>query len=237
MAAQKYYANIELNQNQIKNVIVETTTTAAVGSTVAGRLIFDTVNNVIKYYDGSNWQTVENRFSGQIIYKGAIAHNASSPTPAAINGDLYVFTSAGTATNYGNFLVEIGDYVIYDGSNWKIIQGNIILASESNSGLVKFATDNEVTSETDDVSMTPANIYYWADQTNRTVERKRFYSTNVTIGPTGETFTHGIGKDDPKVTVYNSSGQIINLQVVKGSGTVTITSNTEQIGLTVVITA
>lgn len=239
MAAQKYYANIELNQNQIKNVVLETTTPTTVGSTISGRVIFDTGDEILKYYDGNNWQSVETRFDGQILYKGAIAHNAAAPDPAAVNGDLYVFTSGGTATNYGNVTVEAGDYVIYDGSSWKVIQGNVILASESNSGLIRLADEvgfSEVTTEVDDVAVTPADIYTWADQNNKTVVRKRVYSSE-TINSSGVTYTHGIGKNDVKVTVYNSSSQVIHLQVVKGSGTVTVTSNSEESGLTVVISA
>jgi hypothetical protein len=238
MAAQKYYANIELNQNQIKNIVVETTTPATVGSTISGRVIFDTGNSILKYYDGTNWQSVETRFDGQILYKGNIAHDADSAS-SPVQGDLYVFSSAGTATNYGNVVVEVGDYVIYDGTNWKVIQGNVILASETNSGLVRLADEvgySEVTLETDDVVMTPADAYIWADQTNKTVVRKRVY-TGETINSSGSIYTHGIGKDDVRVTVYDSNSNIINLQVVKGSGTVTVTSNSEESGLTVVISA
>ena len=238
MAAQKYYANIELNQNQIKNVVLETTTPTTVGGTISGRVIFDTDDSSLKYYDGTNWQKVEARFDGSVNYKGSITYDqaaASSP----VNGDLYSFSSAGTATNYGNVVVETGDYTIYDGTNWKVIQGNVILASETNSGLVRLADEvgySEVTSETDDVVMTPADAYIWADQTNKAVVRKRVY-TSQTINSSGVIYTHAIGKDHVRVTVYDSNSNVIHLQVVKGSGTVTISSNSEESGLTVVISA
>lgn len=241
MAAKKYYANIEMNQNQIKNFVLETTTsTLANSGAISGRIIFDTEDEILKYYDGTNWQSVETRFDGQLIYKGAIPHDQAEASPKA-NGDLYVFTSAGTATNYGNLVVEIGDFAFYEGSSssWKIIQGNTILATETNSGVVRLANeadDSEVTTEVDDVATTPADITTWADQTNKTVVRKRVY-TSQTIDSDGLPLTHAIGKNNPRVTVYDSNMQQIALNVVHSGGTVTLYSNTEISGATVVIYA
>lgn len=236
MAAKKYFANLDLNQNQIKNAVLETVTSASVVSPGAGQVIFDTGSNVFKYYDGETWQSPVTRFEGQIVYKGSVAHNAAAPGTVT-SGDLYVFTSSGTATNYGGGVVEPGDYVIYDGSSWVVIQGNIIEASTTSKGLVMLASDVEAAAGSDtSKAIVPSSLLAWADQEDKTVIRKRAYSSQ-TINSSGLTLTHSIGKNNPKVSVYNSDGAKVNLEITKGTGTVILTSNVEISGATVVISA
>lgn len=238
MAAKKYFSNLDLNQNQIKNAVLETTTSAGVASPADGQIIFDTGSNVLKYWDGAVWQSPVTRFEGEIVYKGAVAHDAAAPGTVT-NGDLYVFTSAGTATNYGGDVVEIGDYVVYDSnaSDWVVAQGNVIQASTTSKGIVELATNAEAETGTDtDRAIVPSSLTAWADQTDKTVVRKRAY-TSQTINSSGLTLTHSIGKNNPYVSVYNSSGARVSCEITKGTGTVTLTSNVEISGATVVISA
>lgn len=236
MAAKKYFSNLDLNKNQIKSAVLETTTSAGVASPANGQIIFDTGSNVLKYYDGTTWQSPVSRFEGAIVYKGSIGHDAAAPGTVT-NGDLYVFTSAGTATNYGGGTVEIGDYVIYDGSSWTVIQGNVIQSSTTAKGIVELATNEEAITGTDvDRAIVPSSLTAWADETDRTIARKRVY-TSQTINSSGLTLTHSIGKNNPYVSVYNSAGQRVSLEITKGTGTVVLTSNVELSGATVVISA
>lgn len=238
MAAKKYFSNLDLNQNQIKSAVLETTTSAGVASPANGQIIFDTGSNVLKYYDGATWQSPVGRFDGAIVYKGSIAHNAAAPGTVT-NGDLYVFTSAGTATNYGGEYVQAGDYVIYDGTAeaWKVIQGNVVIASTTAKGIVELATNAEAEAGVNtDNAIVPSALTAWADQTDKTIARKRVY-TSQTINSSGLTLTHSIGKNNPYVSVYNSAGQRVSLEITKGTGTVVLTSNVELSGATVVISA
>lgn len=238
MAAKKYFSNLDLNLNQIKNAVLETTTSAGVASPGDGQIIFDTGSNVLKYWDGANWQSPVTRFEGRIVYQGTIAHDASAPGTLT-NGDLYVFTSAGTATNYGGGVVEIGDYVIYDDNSetWIVAQGNVIQASTSAKGIVELATTAEAETGSDTQrAIVPDTLDAWAEQTDKTVVRKRAY-TSQTINSSGLTLTHAIGKNNPYVSVYNSGGARVSCEITKGDGTVTLTSNVEISGATVVISA
>jgi hypothetical protein len=236
MAAKKYFANLDLNKNQIKSAVLETVTSASIAVPLAGQVIFDTGSDVFKYYDGSAWQSPVTRFEGQIVYKGAVGHDAAAPG-SVTNGDLYVFTSSGTATNYGGGVVETGDYVIYDGFNWTVIQGNLISASTSGKGVVQLATNVEAIAGSDtSKAIVPSSLTAWADEEDKTIVRKRVYSSQ-TINSSGLTLTHSIGKNDPKVSVYNSAGAKVSLEITKGTGTVILTSNVEISGATVVISA
>jgi hypothetical protein len=238
MAAKKYFSNLDLNQNQIKSAVLETTTSAGIASPGNGQIIFDTGSNVLKYYDGATWQSPVGRFEGTVVYKGSIAHNAASPGTVT-NGDIYAFSSAGVATNYGGATVQIGDFVVYDGDaeDWTVIQGNVVEASTSSKGIVELATGQEAIDGTDTaVAISPASLDSWSEQEDKTVARKRVY-TSQTINSSGLTLTHAIGKNDPYVSVYSSSGQRVHLEITKGDGTIVLTSNVELSGATVVISA
>jgi hypothetical protein len=237
MAAKKYFVDIDLNKNELVSAVLQNTTSGGVSSPVAGQIIFDTGDSVLKYYDGAAWQASETRLDGALQYKGSVAHDASAASGPQ-SGDLYVFSSAGTATNYGGTVVEVGDFVIYNGSTWDVIQGNTVDATTSVKGIVELATDTETIAGSDSVrAITPSNLTAWATQSNKTVVRKRVYS-NQTISTTGTTLTHGIGSDNPQVVVYDSNDDEIDVLVEIGSGTVTLTVNgTNLTGNTVVITA
>lgn len=237
MAAKKYFVDIDLQKNELVSAVLHNTTAGGVAGAVAGQIIFDTGDSVLKYYDGTAWQSSETRLDGALQYKGSIAHNAAAANSPQ-QGDLYVFSSAGTATNYGGGVVEAGDFAIYNGSGWDVIQGNTVDATETVKGVVELATDAETITGSDTVrAITPSNLTAWATQTNKTVVRKRVYS-NQTIATTGTTLTHGIGTDNPQVAVYDSNDDEIDVLVEIGSGTVTLTVNgTNLTGNTVVITA
>ena len=53
-----YLSNINLNNNQLKSFAVDNISGASdpvAGSSVAGRLIYRTSSNVLKFYNGTNW--------------------------------------------------------------------------------------------------------------------------------------------------------------------------------------
>ena len=234
MAQKKFFVDINLNKNQLVDAVLEKISSSGVTGAVAGQIIFDTGDSKLKYYNGSVWQSAESRFEGALQYKGSVAHNATAPADPA-KGDLYVFNSAGTATNFGGTVVQSGDFAIYNGSGWDIIQGNVVSASESVAGIVELATDAEtITGSDTSRAVTPANIAAWATQTDKTLVRKRVY-TAQTISTTPLVLTHALGNSDVQVQVYNSSGDMIEVLITKGSGTVTLTANASVASCLVVI--
>lgn len=242
MAAKKYFVDIDLNQNELVGAVLQNTTTAGIANPVAGQIIFDTDTDTLQYHDGTNWQSAETRLDGALQYKGGKAHDAAAVTNPQV-GDLYVFTSTGTATYYGNQVVEIGDFAICKvggtvTQEWDVIQRNTVYASTSTAGVVQLATDGDtITGSNTTYAITPANLTAWAGQTNKTVTRKRVFSGQQ-ITTSGTTLTHEIGTDNPHVTVYDSTGAEIEVLIEKGSGTVTLTVNgTNKNNNTVVISA
>ena len=165
MGAKKYFTDLDLNQNQIKNVVIEkfqeSNSFEASINKKAGRIVFDSVfdanlgedangnplsKNEIKYWDGTNWQSVISRFEGQIVYKGQIKGSDELNFESKI-GDLYVFITESINPTL-NKRVFPGDMVICNDSyrtvngfqnHWEIIKGNVVEASETNRGVVKFA--------------------------------------------------------------------------------------------------
>lgn len=236
MASKKFYVNLDLNQNELQNTVLENITASGVVSPVEGQIIFDDTDKKLKYYDGADWQTAETRFEGALQYKAAISHNATAPVDPE-KGDLYVFNSAGTATNFGGAVVQSGDFAIYNGSGWDIIQGNTVYATTSVEGVVELADNSETITGTDASRVvTPAGLAAWASQTDKTVVRKRVYSSQ-SISTTPLVLTHTIGNSDVQVQVFDSStGAEVIVDIIKGSGTVTLTSN-NTITATVVIVA
>jgi hypothetical protein len=235
MAQKKFFVDINLNKNQLVNAVLHNTTPAAAsGTEVSGQIIFDTGDSKLKYWNGTFWQSAETRFDGALQYKGSIAANApavSNPT----SGDLYIFNSAGTATNFGGTVVQSGDFAIYNGSGWDIIQGNIVAATDSIAGIVELATNAETITGSDTSRViTPANLTAWQNQTDKTVVRKKVFSTQA-ISTSGTTLTHSLYDSDVQVQVYDSTNQIIEVLVTKGSGQITLTSNSSLTNCTVVI--
>jgi hypothetical protein len=235
MAQKKFFVDINLNKNQLINARLENINSSGVASPAAGQIIFDTSDAKLKYWDGGEWQSAETRFDGALQYKGTIAHNAPAAS-GSVSGDLYVFNSSGLSPNYGNVVVETGDFTIYNGSAWDVIQGNTVYATTTGSGVVRLSTNNETITGTDaTIAVTPASLTAWAGQTDKTVVRKRVYSTE-TISTTPIVLTHGLGTNEVQVQVYsNSSGEIIEVSIAKGSGTVTLVSNVAVDGTCTVI--
>jgi hypothetical protein len=240
MAAKKYYVDIDLNQNEIIDAVLQNVTEAGVANPIAGQIIFDTGTSTLKYYDGGNWQSAETRLDGALQYKGTIAHDHAAITDAQI-GDLYAFSSGGTATYFGGVVVEAGDFVIFrtdtPSDTWDVIQKNTVYATTTDAGVVELSTDAETITGTDATrAITPANLTAWAGQTDKTVVRKKVV-TGHTITTSGNSISHSLGSD-PQVTVYDNAGDEIEVLVTKGVNSVTLQVNaTNRTNCTVVISA
>ena len=241
MAAKKYFSNLDLNKNQIRNAILENTTSAIADAAtpVEGQIIYDTGSNVFKYFDGTVWQAPVSRFEGQIIYKGSIPFDNAVIDIKEV-GDLYLFNSPGQATNFGNVLVSAGDYIIWSGTSWRLIQGNIIDASLTVSGVVKLSTLEELNLGTaGPLAITPFQLKEWETQTDdestlygKSLVRKSIYT--IDIDNDGEIINDFINIENPIVSVYHN-GQKVELEISKINGTIILKSDTPLAGAKVII--
>lgn len=224
MASKKYFVDLDLQKQSLLQAVVQNIAASGVSSPSIGQIIFNLQTNQLAYHNGTSWQNVSQVTVDTVNYKGGIAANGTVSNPDV--GDMYIFTTSGTATNFGGVTVEAGDFAIYNGTTWDVIQKNIDYATTSTSGFVQLSTDSEAISGTSSTKViTPSNLTAWQNQSNKTVVRKRVYASE-SLSTTPRILTHGIGSSDVVVQVFNSStGEEIIVSVIKGSGTVTITTN------------
>jgi hypothetical protein len=225
MASKKYFVDLDLQKQSLLQAVVQNIAASGVISPSIGQIIFNLQTNQLAYHNGSDWQNVSQVTVDTVNYKGGIAASGTVSNPDT--GDMYIFTTSGIATNFGGVTVEAGDFTIYNGLTWDTIQRNIDYATTSTSGFVQLSTDSEAISGTSTTKViTPSNLTAWQNQTDKTVVRKRVY-TNQSLSTTPLVLTHGIGSSDVVVQVFDSiSGEEIIVDIVKGSGTVTISTNT-----------
>jgi hypothetical protein len=217
--------SIDLNKNQLKQAVVENTLVSGIVSPVAGQIAFDTADATLQFYDGANWQSLGELAVEAVAYKGSIAYNASEPSPKE-TGDMWIFSSAGTVTWASNAVVQAGDFVIYNGSSWDVIQGNVVAASESVAGVVELATNGEALAGTDTTrAITAANLEYVRD-TNKLVS-----SYNTTIASlsanSATTVTHSLNSRAVSVTILDENYAEVIMDVIStGVDTITVESTT-----------
>lgn len=209
MATKKIYHDLDLDKvSQILNARIHNITTTdrgTLGGTLSGAhkalLVYDTDLNTYYSWNGSAWQSL-GTVAGAMTFKGTVAYNAAEPGSPAV-GDTYVFSTAGTNTWESSDVVQIGDSVIYDGANWKFIQGNVVVATTSIAGIVELATDAESSTGTDTTrAVTPSGLtQFWTDKKGAKV----YFVTGASLtANTPLTVTHNLG-------LQNRNGFCINV--------------------------
>jgi len=248
MAARKYFVDLDLNYNTLTNAVLENTTAASITNPETGQIIFDTGSKTLKYWNGKTWQSSETRMEGALQYKGSVIdlenQNPNTKIENPQTGDLYVFACAGTSyyfTGDDRGKVEEGDFAIFNGSTWDVIQGNTEIATESTFGLVQLAPSAELDSlnpQTDgNKVVTVKSFRDWANNPQRPVVKKRIFP-NTLIKTDGTTkLFHLLERDEPQVAVYDAQRNAIEVLVEYASGSVTLTSNSQIENAYVVITA
>ena len=233
MAAKKYFVDLNLNKNQITELSLENRETDP-SSPVSGEIYFNSNDKKIKFYDGSSWQSIGQVSADYVVYKGTLAHSASAPSSPKI-GDLYFFSSSGIAVNFGNQTVESGDFAIYNGTTWDIIQKNlnIELATDGTAGVVELATQNEVNAGTDAGRVvTPATLEgYRLDRTLSSV----LLFTNRTITVAGTTLTHNLGNKNLVLEFYQGNEKIILSYTTPTANTVLVKTTYEITGIDIIV--
>lgn len=233
MAAKKYFVDLNLNKNQITEFSLENRD-ANPSFPVSGEIYFNSVDKKIKFYDGTSWQAIGEIAANYVVYRGTLAHTASVPASPK-SGDLYIFSSSGTATNFGSPVVEAGDFIIYNGTSWDVIQRNLDLqiATDTSTGVVELATQNEVNTGTDASKViTPATLSGYI--INKAIPSILLFE-NQTITVAGTTLTHNLNNKNVILEFYDGNEKIILSYTTPTVNTVNIKSTFELTGIKVLI--
>jgi Zn/Cd-binding protein ZinT len=138
---------------------------------------------------------------------------------------MYIFTTAGTVTWASNAIVQAGDFVIYDGTKWDVIQKNVEAATESVAGYVQLATDTETNAGTVNTkAVSPRRL---SDYRLNKKLASTYVVSSTAISTSGTNIDHNLNSDLVSVSVYDSDGYQIEVQVLIASNNrVTLTSGT-----------
>jgi hypothetical protein len=228
-----FYSPIDLQENELRKHVVEKI--AGNASTPAeARFWYDTVAKKIKYYNGTSVVTVGDQTPGAMTYRGTIPITATEPVAPA-TGDVYIFSGAGVTTNFGAQDVQAGDFVVYNGATWDVIQGNVVIASTTAAGIVELATDAETQAGTDATrAVTPEGLAN--DYLAKGITASQSIAQNLTAN-TDVTYTFTNLASVMSFIVLNSTGDQIFLDARKtGANTVRLNSNVALTGVEVLAT-
>lgn len=220
--AQKFYVDIDLDLNQLKNAVADTLTSDPV-SPAEGQFWYNTTDNLLKYFDGVSvkviadraWVTAEinklERIQGSFDASAGLlptaANKIAGDLTQIVAGDYWIIGVAGTIAGIqGDDVLSIGDKLQYVGggagtaANWVGIQTNL---NDANIGNVK--AEKQTVSL---VANTPLNV------------------NAATIA------------NIHSVQVYNSAGDliIVDIQKLGGANQRTLTSKKSLTGVVVELT-
>ena len=218
---------------------------ATLGTVNKGLPVFDTDLLVVQYWNGTAFVSGTSPLVGAMTYKGTTASLTVAPA-TTVDGDTYYYSGvAGTLTWAGITFnpsgdVQPGDILIQrDATNWDVVQGNTVQATETVQGTAKIATQvitNAAVNDTDIVTAVKLEA--------RLVDRKTpkaFLTSGITLvagTPFAITFPSvASNKDAFMVSVKDSAGNEVICDVdANTTATFNITSDIAQTGITVFTT-
>ena len=177
----KFFVDINLQGNALNNATIGSNSDMTKG----GSFRFD--GERLEYYDGTQVEQVANlsdisAVTGGLILQGG--YDAATNTPDIADGNaskgfFWVVTAAGSFLGES---VQVGDSIIAKVDNagasigdWLILQGNVVIASETVDGIVRLGTQAEVNAGTEGgaVVVTPATLQSKIDtQITPTIDSK-----------------------------------------------------------------
>ena len=169
MAEKKFFVDINLQGSALTNAKIGTN--SGIGST-EGAFGYDSASHRLQYFNGSATQNVANlsdisAVTGGLIFQGG--YDPTTDTPditdgSALKGYFWAATAAGTFLGES---VQVGDSIVAKVDNagatiadWLILQGNIVIATDSVDGISRLATQTEANDGTEGgaVVITPATL-------------------------------------------------------------------------------
>jgi hypothetical protein len=222
-----------------------TTLAATLGVANKGLFVYDTDLEIVQIWNGSLFKEASAAVLGAVTYKGAYTNLTTAPATSK-DGDLYVFTgTAGTLAWSGitfnpNGDVQVGDQIIRrNATQWDVIQGNVVDASETVKGIIEIGTQVEIDAGLlDDKAVTPVKLKNYV--INKGIVRGYGEDAVTFVANTPKVITHGLNLVDAKtcsVEVKNSAGEVEGFDVTGATtNTVTVTSNVAGSGYYVYVT-
>lgn len=229
MAVKQFYHDIDLvSVGQVLNARLHNVDNAAeaildgaLTATEEGFVVYNTDTDVIKTWDGTQFNSVAPAVAGDVIFQGVHTDLTTGGAPATVvSGSQYVMGAAGDILWTGitinpNNTVEIGDVILFTSpTEAYVIQRNDVIASETVAGNVLLATQAEVIAGTvTDEAVTPATLAGWATS----LQLPRTYTATVSL-PNNTAFNvaHVLalsGKDAFVVNVMDAAGSQISVDV------------------------
>ena len=169
MAEKKFFVDINLQGSALTNAKIGTNT--GIGST-EGAFGYNSGSHRLQYFNGTATQNVANlsdisAVTGGLIFQGG--YDPTTDTPditdgTALKGFFWAATAAGTFLGES---VQVGDSIVakVDAAgatiaDWLILQGNIVIATDSVDGISRLATQAEADAGTEAgaVVITPATL-------------------------------------------------------------------------------
>ena len=185
-----YYTKTESDSRFVKVENISTAipnTDTAVDTKVASE-------KAVKTYVDSKIQAAD-----AMRYKGAVTDATGLPS-TAVNGDTY---KASTAFTLNGTKVEAGDMLIYNGTTWDVVQGNIDLAS-----LTSGTTD----AENRKYAVKAENGTLMVTVNPLTITAEEHYAVDTAVETTTETKQIGDSFVAVEDVVYDGNGHITSLK-------------------------
>jgi hypothetical protein len=144
--ARLFVTGINLNKNELQNARVQNLSSAP-SSPVAGQIYFDTVSNVLKFYDGANWvpasgsTEVIQDLIGSSLVGGVALTSTYDDTAGTTTVDLD--NTAVTAGTYGSTAAKTVSFTVdQQGRLTAASEQNIQIATSQVTGLQEFIEDS-----------------------------------------------------------------------------------------------
>lgn len=166
MAQKKFFVDINLQGNKLANSVVGANSSMTTGGA------FQYSEGRLEYYDGATVQEVANladisAVTGGLIFQGG--YDAFTNTPDITDGTALkgYFWAVSVAGSFLGESVQVGDSIVAKVDNagatigdWLILQGNVVIATDTVDGIVRLATQAEADAGTEGgaVVITPATL-------------------------------------------------------------------------------
>ncbi|MEO7176075.1 MAG: hypothetical protein ABIV51_09305 [Saprospiraceae bacterium] len=192
---------------------------AASGST--GGVAYATDTNTLYWSNGTTWAAVGGTV-GAMSFKGVVAFGATEPT-SPVNGDTYLFSTAGANTWNTSDVVEVGDMAIWNGTNWSFVQTNltIVAGTEAAVGILQLASVVEAIAGVNTAKAVTPEGLSGAIQANRCTSVDGTAGAVLTGDGTKTSFPviHTGGANALIDVIETSGGNRVTVDVVKTSNT------------------